>query len=65
MNKFREVQPLLYEVEEAVCALRLSRTVIYELIRSKRLRSVKQGRRRLIPASALTEYIACLEAEAG
>jgi excisionase family DNA binding protein len=43
--------------------LSLSRSAIYELIRSKRLRSVKQGRRRLIPDSAITEYVALLERE--
>ncbi|NUL05342.1 helix-turn-helix domain-containing protein [Streptomyces lunaelactis] len=45
--------------------LRMSRTVIYDLIRTGRLRSVKEGRTRLIPASALTEYVALLEREAG
>jgi excisionase family DNA binding protein len=58
------VEPLLYEVDEAARALRLSRTRIYELIRSKRLRTVKLGRRRLIPVTALTEYVASLP-EAG
>ena len=38
-------------------ALRLSRSVLYELIRSGRLRTVKQGRRRLVPVSALAEYV--------
>ena len=40
----------LYEVRDAMRMLRLSRTVVYELIRSGRLRSVKQGRARRIPA---------------
>ncbi|MFI7586268.1 helix-turn-helix domain-containing protein [Spongisporangium articulatum] len=56
--------PLLYRVEEAMQLLRLSRTVIYELIRSGRLRSVKEGRARLIPASAIREYLSLLEREA-
>ena len=43
---------------------RLGRTVIYEQIRSGRLRSVTQGRTRLIPASAIGDYIALLEREA-
>ncbi|MEZ0077459.1 excisionase family DNA binding protein [Planotetraspora sp. GP83] len=43
--------------------LSMSRTVIYEQIRAGRLRSLKQGRTRLIPASAITEYIALLEQE--
>jgi len=59
-----ESSPCLYRVDEARLVLSMSRTVIYELIRSGRLRSVKQGRSRLIPASAITEYVALLEREA-
>jgi excisionase family DNA binding protein len=54
----------LYEVCDVMRMLRLGRTVIYELIRSGRLRSVKQGRARRIPASAIRDYIALLEREA-
>jgi excisionase family DNA binding protein len=39
----------------------LSRSVLYELIRSGQLRTVKQGRRRLVPVTALAEYVASLE----
>jgi excisionase family DNA binding protein len=56
--------PQLYRVNEAAQVLSISRTVIYELIRSGRLRSVKEGRTRLIPASAVAEYVALLESEA-
>lgn len=59
------VAPLLYRVEDAMRALNMSRTVIYTLIRTGRLRTVKQGRTRLIPASAVNEYVALLEREAG
>jgi excisionase family DNA binding protein len=52
---------VLYGVEEAAAALRLSRSVLYELIRSGQLPTVKQGRRRLVPASALAVYVASLE----
>lgn len=54
----------LYRVREAMAVLSLSRSVIYELIRSGRLRSVTEGRSRLIPASAIAEYVALLESEA-
>jgi excisionase family DNA binding protein len=55
----------LYEVTDAMRMLRLGKTAIYELIRSGRLRSVKQGRARRIPAAAIRDYIALLEKEAG
>ena len=54
----------LYRIPEAMQLLGLSRSVIYKLIRSGRLRSVKEGTTRLIPAEAIAEYVALLEAEA-
>jgi excisionase family DNA binding protein len=54
----------LYEVRDVMRMLHLSRTVVYELIRARRLRSVKQGRARRIPATAIRDYIALLESEA-
>ncbi len=59
------VEPLFYKIPDAERALNLSRTVIYGLIRTGRLRAVKEGRARLIPASAIHEYAALLEREAG
>ena len=56
-----DVSAVLYGVEEAAAALRLSRSVLYELIRSGQQRTVKQGRRRLVPVSALADYVASLE----
>ena len=55
-----EFAPLMYRVDEAAGALRLSRSSVYELIRSSQLRTVKQGRRRLVPVTALAEYVASL-----
>ena len=49
--------PRLYRMPEAMRLLSLSRSVIYEQIRAGRLKSVTQGRTRLIPASAIAEYI--------
>jgi excisionase family DNA binding protein len=54
----------LYRVKDAMRLLKLSRTVIYELMRTGRLRSVQQGRARLITAEAIREYIALLKDEA-
>ena len=52
---------LLLRVDQAGRQLNLGRTVMYELIRSGRLRSVKIGRLRLIPASAVAEFIEALD----
>lgn len=54
----------LYRVTDAMDILSLSRSRIYELIRSGRLRTVKEGRTRLVPASAVADYVALLEREA-
>lgn len=56
------VVPVLYNVAEAAQALRISRTAVYELIRSGRLRTVKVGRRRLVPVGALAECVEVLGA---
>lgn len=55
---------LLYRVSQAGEVLGLSRSVVFDLMRMGRLRSVKQGRTRLIPLSALRDYVALLEREA-
>jgi excisionase family DNA binding protein len=58
------IAPQLYRIPDAMRILSMSRTVIYEQLRSGRLRSVHQGRARLIPAAAITDYVALLETEA-
>jgi excisionase family DNA binding protein len=57
--------PVLYRIPEAVSVLNLSRSVVYELIRSGRLKTVKEGRTRLVPAAAIAEYVDLLMREAG
>jgi excisionase family DNA binding protein len=47
----------LYSIKDVVVRTGLSRSTIYEEMASGRLRSVKVGRRRLIPEVALAEYI--------
>lgn len=51
---------LLLTVEEAARRLRLGRTLVYRLIASGELESVKVGRLRRIPADCLPAYIATL-----
>ena len=55
---------LLYTVVDAARMLNLSRSVIFDQLRTGRLGSVKQGRRRLIPAIAMREYVELLIREA-
>lgn len=55
---------LLFRVSEAAEVLSLSRSVVFDLMRMGRLRSVKEGRTRLIPLSALRDYVTLLEREA-
>jgi excisionase family DNA binding protein len=57
-------QPILYRPIDAARLLNLSRSTIFDLMRTGRLRSVKEGRVRLIPASAIADYVALLEREA-
>jgi excisionase family DNA binding protein len=51
---------VLYRVEEAAELLSVSRTRIYELIRSNQLRTVLVGASRRVPARALDDYVARL-----
>ena len=46
----------LLSIDEAATAMGCSRTLLYAELNSGRLRSLKVGRRRLVPASAIAEY---------
>lgn len=59
------MQAALLSIPDAREALgRLGRTKTYELIASGELRTVKIGRRRFVPASAVDEYVSRLQAAA-
>ncbi|HEY5358037.1 MAG TPA: helix-turn-helix domain-containing protein [Streptosporangiaceae bacterium] len=45
----------LFTIDEAAARLRVSRWSVYNLIRSGQLRTIKIGRRRLVPLDALSE----------
>ncbi|PXY31682.1 helix-turn-helix domain-containing protein [Prauserella muralis] len=53
----------LYRVTEAMRLLSLSRSVLYEEMRGGRLGFVKRGKSRLIPASAIDNYVQLLITE--
>jgi excisionase family DNA binding protein len=58
------LEPVLIAIwPEAGKALGVGRTKMFELIASGELTSVQVGRRRLIPATAITAYVERLVAE--
>jgi excisionase family DNA binding protein len=58
------MEKLLYRPKEAAQTLGVSRDKLYDLLRTGRLQSVKDGGARFITADALRAYVAKLEAEA-
>ena len=48
----------LLSIDEAASALAIGRSALYGELAAGRLRSIKVGRRRLVPAAAITTYIA-------
>ena len=58
-------QPLLISVEGAANLLQIGRTAAWELVRKKKIASVKIGRTRRIPMTAIYDYVTkLLEGEA-
>jgi excisionase family DNA binding protein len=58
----RPSEKVTHQTSQAL--LSMSRSVIYEQLRSGRLRSVRQGRARLVPAVAIQQYVELLMKEA-
>jgi excisionase family DNA binding protein len=52
--------PQLLAIKQAIFELGIGRTAIYELIKDGKLKTVTIGRRRLVPAEAIEEFIAAL-----
>lgn len=50
-------QPILVTVDELADTLSIGRTAAWELVRKRKIRSVKIGRTRRVPVTAITEYI--------
>ncbi|MFT9573299.1 helix-turn-helix domain-containing protein [Mycobacteroides abscessus subsp. abscessus] len=50
--------PTLFTVPEAAKPLRCAQSTVWQLLRNGELRSVRVGRRRFVPADAITEYLA-------
>jgi len=54
---------LLLSVEEAADVIGLGRTRTYELVMTKKIQSVKVGRRRLVVRSSLVDFVQALLVE--
>ncbi|WP_218005735.1 excisionase family DNA-binding protein [Actinomadura hibisca] len=54
----------LYRISEVVELLPYGRSKIYELIKNGRIRTYKEGGLQVVPAEAITEYVALLASEA-
>lgn len=53
-------EPVLITVEEMATVLSIGRTVAWELVRQRKVKSVKIGRTRRVPITAIQEYVAQL-----
>lgn len=51
------VEKVGYSVEETMQATGLGRSTVYELLGSGELESIKVGRRRIVPADAITQFM--------
>ena len=58
------MEQLLYTPEQAADVLAVGRTTVYGLLTDGAIRSVKIGRARRIPASAVKDYVDRLTKEA-
>jgi excisionase family DNA binding protein len=50
------IQPITFTVSEACAAAHIGRTALYNALRSEELRTVKRGRRTLIPVKELHRH---------
>jgi excisionase family DNA binding protein len=56
-RKFMESKPILVSVVEASRLLSIGRTAAWDLVRKRKIRSVKIGRTRRVPVEAIQEYV--------
>lgn len=56
-NGSMTVETLTLSVDEAAKAIGIGRDLAYDMIHSGELRSIKVGRRRLVPKSAVVDFV--------
>ena len=57
MGKPTKAIPLVYTVKEVSQTLQIGKTLVYRLIRSKKLRSIRVGNKYLVPRDALVDFL--------
>lgn len=62
MDNHQAMQPRLNTIAQTSDRLGICRANLYNLLGSGQLRSVKIGRRRLVPEQAIADFITALEA---
>lgn len=56
--------PILYTVEEVADILHVGRSTVFNLIKEKKIQSIKLGRSRRVPLDAMKAYVDYLIGEA-
>ena len=64
MQSTTPIAKATYSISETMAATGLGRTTINELIKTERLRTIKVGRRRLVPVAALADFLDSLSGAA-
>lgn len=59
--RLKQIPKLNYSIPEAVHAANIGRSTLYEAIANGELRSIKVGKRRLVPVDALKAWLASKE----
>jgi excisionase family DNA binding protein len=59
----RESAPRLVSIKQTAFALGIGRTLTYELISLGKLKAVRIGRRRFVPAESIDEFLVSLSAQ--
>lgn len=57
MDKSTRTEPLVLTVKETAEVLQIGKALVYDLVRSGKLRSLRIGRKIRVPRSALAEYL--------
>ena len=61
-TRVTDAPPMLLTIEETARTLRIGRSIVWQLVKSDALRSVKIGASRRVPVEAITDYTSSLRA---